>query len=197
MGDASVAREKPGFRRRKILVQPGYQLRVAATILVLILAYSWLLGFLVFYPLHLQFSSATSREEQFWLAREIIDLHKRFWPSVLVVGVLVAVQSIFATHRVVGPAYHLRRIMEGFSAGEYDMRAHLRRWDRLRELEAAVNTLGEALLRRKNAQQECVSRLQGAAAVLKGGVSGSIPAPEVQEAVEEIGRVAADLAKDD
>ena len=197
MGDAPVAQEKPRFRRRKILIQPGYQLRVAAMILVFILVYSMLLGFLIFYPLHLQFSSATGREEQFWLAREIIDLHKRFWPSVLVVGILVAVQSIFATHRIVGPAYHLRRILEGFTAGRYDMRAHLRRWDRLKELEAAVNTLGEALLRRKQAEQECVSRLQGAAAILKGGVSGSTPAPEVHEAVAEIGRVAAALAKED
>jgi HAMP domain-containing protein len=197
MGDAPVAQEKPRFRRRKILVQPGYQLRVAATILVIIFAYSLLLGFLVFYPLHLQFSSVTSREEQFWFAREIIDLHKRFWPSVLVVGVLVAIQSIFVTHRVVGPAYHLRRIIEGFTAGRFDMRAHLRRWDRLKELEAAVNTLGEALLRRKNVEQECLARLQGAAAVLKGGLSGSTPAPQVQEAVEEIGRVAGDLAREE
>jgi len=197
MGDAPVAQKKPRFRRRKILVQPGYQLRVAATILVLILAYSLLLGFLVFYPLQVQFGSVANREEQFWLAREIIDLHTRFWSSVLVVGILVAIQSIFVTHRVVGPAYHLRRIIEGFIAGRYDMRAHLRRWDRLKELEAAVNALGEALLRRKNVEQECVLRLQGAAAVLQGGASGSTPAPEVQEAGEEIGRIAGDLAREE
>jgi hypothetical protein len=197
MGEAPVAQERPGFRRRKILVQPGYQLRVAAMILIFILAYSLLLGFLIFYPLHMQFGAAMGREEQFRLAQEILELHKRFWPSVLVVGILVAIQSVFVTHRVVGPAYHLRRVLEGFSAGKYEMRAHLRRWDRLKELEATVNSLGEALLRRKQAEQECASRLQGAAAVLERGLSGSTSAPGLPEAVGEIGRVAADLSKND
>ncbi|MBI4734931.1 MAG: hypothetical protein HY766_02530 [candidate division NC10 bacterium] len=58
----------------------------------------------------------------------MLELHKRFWPAVLVVATLVAVQSIFVTHRVVGPAYHVQRILEGFAAGKYEMRAHLRRY---------------------------------------------------------------------
>lgn len=197
MAEAAIAENRPKYRRRKILLRPGYQLRVAATILVFIVGYSLLLGFLIFYPLQQEFAIAANPDTQFWIARQVLELHKRFWPSVLVVGILVAVQSVFVTHRIVGPAYHIQRIMEGFTAGKYDMRAHLRRGDRLKELETAVNTLGDALHQRETARHERVAHLREAAAALQSEASGLTLPPRVQERLGEFGRIVANLPEED
>jgi hypothetical protein len=179
------------------LIQPWYQVRVAVTILLFILAYSLLLGFLMFYPLQYEFAASASPEQQFWIARQVLELHKRFWPAVLVVATLVAVQSIFVTHRVVGPAYHVQRVMEGFAAGKYEMRAHLRRWDRLKELEMAVNALGETLVQRETDRRERAGRLRAAVADLKRGSGGTSAPPGVQQALVELERILAEFPEQD
>lgn len=147
MAEAASPAQPVKFRRRKILVHPGYQLRVAATVLLCIVGYSLLLGFLIFYPLQQEFDAAVNSEQQLWIARQVLDLHMRFWPSVLVVALLVAIQSIYVTHRIVGPAYHIRRVLTALAGGQLTQRVRLRRWDRLREIEQAANGLAETLER--------------------------------------------------
>lgn len=197
MAEPAVAERWPKFRRRKVLIQPWYQLRVAATILLFILGYSLLLGLLMFYPLQQEFAASANPEQQFWIARQVLELHKRFWPAVLVVATLVAVQSIFVTHRVVGPAYHVQRVLDGFAAGNYRMRARLRRWDRLKELEMAVNALGDALVQREAAQREDTGRLRAALADLKAGIGGAAMPAGVQQKLTEMDRILAEFSEQD
>jgi HAMP domain-containing protein len=197
MAEMTTAEKRPRFRRRKILLRPGYQLRVAATILFFILVYSFLLGFLTFYPMQQEFAASVSPEHQLSIARQILALHKRLWPSVLVVGVLVAIQSIFVTQRVVGPAYRIERILQDFSAGRYEIRVQLRRGDRLTELGTAVNALGEALLRKEKVERDRSALLRAAVAALQAEASGLTPPPKLQEALGEIGRIVADLPEAD
>ena len=184
----------PRFRRRTVVLQPAYQIRVAITILMFVVAYSLLLGFLIFYPLFQQFNAMASPQEQIWIAREVIDLHRRFWPSVAAVGILVAFQSIFVTHRLVGPAFHIQRVLGEFAAGRYVTRVVLRRRDRLKELEAAVNALGEALLQREEAQRDREARLQATVAAVRAQSSGLILPPSLSEALDALERNAARLA---
>ena len=186
MTETAVPKGKPTYRRRKILIQPGYQLRVAATVLLCIIGYSLLLGFLLFYPLQQQFAASASSEQQFWIARQVLELHVRFWPSVLVVAALVAIQSLFVTHRIVGPAYHLRRVMGKLAAGKVEARAHLRRWDRLKDLEGALNALGESLQQKEQARAERAKRLEVSLTGLQKAMEGPQIPPAVRQAVGEI-----------
>ena len=185
----------PRFRRRKLVLQPAYQIRVAVTILMFVVAYSLLLGFLIFYPLFEQFNAMASPEEQIWIAREVIDLHKRFWPSMAAVGILVALQSFFVTHRLVGPAFHIQRILGEFAAGRYATRVVLRRRDRLKELEAAVNALGEALLQREEAQRDREAHLQATVAAVRAQSSGLTLPPSLSEALDDLEQIAARSAR--
>jgi len=185
----------PRFRRRKIVLQPAYQIRLAVTILMFVVAYSLLLGFLIFYPLFEQFNAMASPEEQIWIAREVIDLHKRFWPSMAAVGILVALQSFFVTHRLVGPAFHIQRILGEFAAGRYATRVVLRRRDRLKELEAAVNALGEALLQREEAQRDREAHLQATVAAVRAQSSGLTLPPSLSEALDDLEQIAARSAR--
>ena len=192
--EVTATQKWPRFRRRKIVLQPAYQIRVAVTILMFVVAYSLLLGFLIFYPLFEQFNAMASPQEQVWIAREVIDLHKRFWPSVAVVGILVAFQSIFVTHRLVGPAFHIQRILGEFAAGRYATRVVLRRRDRLKELEAAVNALGEVLFQREEAQRDREARLQASVAAVRAHVSGLTLSPSLSEALGALEQNMAHLA---
>jgi len=185
----------PRFRRRKIVLQPAYQIRVAITILMFVVAYSLLLGFLIFYPLFEQFNAMASPEEQIWIAREVIDLHKRFWPSMAAVGILVALQSFFVTHRLVGPAFHIQRTLGEFAAGRYATRVVLRRRDRLKELEAAVNALGEALIQREEAQRDREAHLQATVAAVRAQSSGLTLPPSLSEALDDLEQIAARSAR--
>lgn len=186
MAETAVTKKRPTFRRRKVLIRPGYQIQVAATILVFIIGYSILLGILIFYPLQQEFAAANSQDQQFMIARQMLDLHRRFWPSVLVVGIIVAVQSIFITHRLVGPAYHIQRILEGLTAGRYEMRVHLRRGDRLRELETAMNALGEDLLRREQASGEHRASLRAAVKDLRAALPAVVLPASVEQALTSL-----------
>ncbi|HYL79356.1 MAG TPA: hypothetical protein VEU07_01005 [Candidatus Acidoferrum sp.] len=154
--------------------------------LVFIIGYSILLGILIFYPLQQEFAASNSQEQQFLIARQMLDLHRRFWPSVVVVGILVAVQSIFITHRLVGPAYNVQRVLEGLTAGRYETRVHLRRGDRLRELESTLNALGEDLLRREQASSEHASRLRAAVKNLRAALLGVVLPASVEQALIDL-----------
>lgn len=187
MSETDGAASRPRYRRRKILVQPAYQLRVALYVLLSITFYSGLLAVLLFYPLIQEFGAADT-ERQVWIAHYTLEMHARFWPRVLLVAVLVGVQSLFVTHRIVGPSFHLARVLRQLGAGQLGARAHLRRWDRLKDLEGAVNGLGEAL---ESRERERAARLQAAAATLRQGLEGATVSPQVLQAVAELEREAA------
>ena len=192
MAEAAVTKSRPKYRRRKLLIRPGYQLQVAVTILVFIIGYSLLLGILIFYPLQQEFAASRSQEQQFWIARQVLDLHKRFWPGVMVVATLVAIQSIFLTRRVVGPAFHVQRVLEGLTAGRYEMRVRLRRGDRLRELETPLNALGEDLLKREQASSQHRARLRAVVGHLRAALPAVVlPAP-VERALNDLEGLLAD-----
>jgi hypothetical protein len=182
-------------RRRTILIRPAYQIRVAATVLFSVLLYSLLFGVLIFYPLHQEFVASATLEQQAKIARVALDLHARLWPSVVVIAILVAIQSFFVTHRIVGPAFHVGRVLHALAAGDVQARAHLRRWDRLKELEVATNTLGEALAKRAKAHAAREVRLLAAVGSLRQQLDGWPDAPpELRASLAEVERVASEQA---
>ncbi|MFB3818118.1 MAG: hypothetical protein ACE147_10680 [Candidatus Methylomirabilales bacterium] len=194
MADTKAGEVRPRYRRRKILLRPGYQLRVAGTILLSVLTYSLLLGLLIFYPLHQEFVASATLEQQSRIARVALDIHARLWPAVVVIAVLVAVQSIFVTHRIVGPAFHVGRVLQAFAAGDFSVRARLRRWDQLKELEAVTNTLGEALLARTEARSRREARLRASLQRLRRQAEEHGVPAAVQAALQEMERAVAEPA---
>ncbi len=191
MAGAKAEESRPRHRRRKFLIRPEYQLRVAATVLLSVLTYSLLLGFLIFYPLHQEFSSSASLEQQSRIARVALDMHARLWPAVVVIAVLAAVQSIFVTHRIVGPAFHVGRVLRALREGDLTVRARLRRYDRLKDLEEATNLLGETLLEQARARAAREARLRAALERLQAGAAREGLPPQVAGALRDLERIVA------
>ena len=135
----------PLFRRKKKLIRPAFQLRIAITIVVSLITYSVILGLLIFYPLWLELESAVSIYEKERISLAILSLHRVIWPAVVVVAVLVGVQVVLASHRIAGPVYRLDQTLRELIRGNFSVRMNLRKKDEFRELEDLVNELSEYL----------------------------------------------------
>ncbi len=135
------------LRRRNFLIKPGNQLRLTMMLVLSFLIYSAILGFIIFYPLSSEFSAAASFEEQARLSSQVLQLHARLWPAVVVVAFLVAIQVILVSHRFFGPVYRFEVAIDEFLRGEFTRRIKLRKHDNLKEMEELMNELADYLQR--------------------------------------------------
>lgn len=132
------------FPRKKYIVDSRVQYKVLAVIVVYIFAAVLLTGFLVFIPSFLGLSGKVG-EEQYAAAREVLFLHKRFWPSILIVVVLLGGHSIYLFHRLFGPLYRLKNSLKQIADGNLSLNFTTRKKDFLKEEEAIMNTMINSL----------------------------------------------------
>lgn len=163
---------RPKFRRRRLLVDRPYQLRNAFVLSGSLVVYTLILGFLIFYPLQIQLTAGATPEQQVGAADQILELHRRVWPAVLAVAILVGFQSVVMTHRVVGPIYRLKVAIAALQAGDFAHRVTLRQHDRFKEFAEALNGLAAGLqqaeVERRAWQQTLLERI----ARLQEGLDG-------------------------
>lgn len=140
----------PQYRRRKIVIHPSFQLRSAIAVFFFLVVYSGVLGFLIFYPIKLELDRVTDPQSQMMISAQILTLHRRVWPGVLAVSVLVGAQILFISHRIAGPLYRVRVSLEQLVAGNPTVRVKLRKHDNFAEFEPLVNTIAEQLETQKS-----------------------------------------------
>ena len=136
---------KPPQRRRKLIVDPAFQVRASVAVFLFVLVYSGLLALLIFYPLQVEFDKITDENARAVIADQILVLHARVWPAVLAVALLAGGQIIFFSHRIAGPIYRIRMSLDRLLRGDYGVRVKLRDHDNFKELEPMVNGLAELL----------------------------------------------------
>ncbi len=69
---------------------------------------------------------------------------------------IFSLMAIGLTHRFVGPAFNMRRVLKAMIKGDYRQKVHLRKRDYLKDLAAEINILREQL----KEQQEAVRDLE-------------------------------------
>lgn len=144
----------PLFRRKRKIIKPGYQLKVAFATAIFLFIYSLVLGFIIFYPLSQELYLASTMEDKLRISQSILSLHKRVWPAVFVVSALVYIHTILTSHRVAGPVYRLGKAVEKFLEGNFGERIRLRKSDQFKEIEEAANSLAEYLGKAKKRDGE-------------------------------------------
>ncbi|MBI5641904.1 MAG: hypothetical protein HY954_00350 [Deltaproteobacteria bacterium] len=138
------------FSRKKIIVKPAFQLRLALTLFLYIIIYSIILGFIIFYPLYSELSATKEIEEQVRISAIVLFLHKRIWLGLFIVAVLGGIHTIISSHRVAGPMYRFEKAVKGLIDGNYGQRIKIRKRDEFKEMETLLNGLSEALLLNRN-----------------------------------------------
>jgi methyl-accepting chemotaxis protein len=104
-----------------------------------------------FFPLIANFTDAenpseTSRQ----VANQIRYLYTYFWPAVISAMILILLHSIRASHKVAGPLYRFKIVLEALKEGKIPAPIHIRKGDYLQEEADLVNEVLESL--RENLQ---------------------------------------------
>lgn len=174
--------------RQRFIVNPGFQLKTALTLTLYILAYSLVLGAVIFYPLYRELNSASSLADQANVASMILYLHKRIWPGLFAVALLAGIQSIFASHRIAGPMYRFEKMAADLIRGNYAARIRTRKGDEFKEMTGLLNDLASDLELSRSRQTEFSAdirtRLETVSAMLEA---------EGAEYPEDVKRIIQDL----
>ena len=125
----------------------GLQYRLLGINLLYFLTVLLILAAFLFTPLVLQLRDGTtlSAVAQQEVASQFLTLHKRIWPALLITLGLLSVHSILVSHRIAGPLYQFRRILEALRDGDLTVRATIRSNDYLGKEEAIINEMIDAL----------------------------------------------------
>jgi methyl-accepting chemotaxis protein len=148
-------------RRRTIVVDARYQLRVASTAAGLMLVGALLFGGAIHLEI-LRLHEIVSHHDPD-IARALQDQGSIDVVLMAALGVALTLAALLLalveTHRVAGPAHSLRRALARIQAGDYTTPAQLRRGDRLDTLAASVNELRETLAKGTAEEAELLENL--------------------------------------
>jgi signal transduction histidine kinase len=147
-----MAKEHTRPRRRRYLIDRRFQLPVALTLAGLGLV------MLVYHLVVVHFVVEGARAGMIVTTQPLYTMI----PLVVVLVVAAAWLGVHVTHRIVGPAYRLVQTMHAYVDGDYAVRSHLRKGDSLKEVAAALNELGEALVARNHGETEVRAKLRAA-----------------------------------
>jgi methyl-accepting chemotaxis protein len=132
------------FRRRKKIIKPAHQLKLACFVVIFLLIYTLVFGTAIFYPLAMELRGSATIGEEGRAALVILGLHKTIWPAMLFVLVLSFFGTILFSHRIAGPIFRLERATEDFLKGDFN-RIRLRKTDEFKEIEISVNKIADYL----------------------------------------------------
>ncbi|MFQ5960398.1 MAG: hypothetical protein ACE5MG_03305 [Candidatus Methylomirabilales bacterium] len=119
------------YKRTRILVD-RFQYQLLVINLLYFLTILLIFATVLFLPLVLQLYSGTlSPAEQAEAASQFLSLHTRVWPAVFLVFVLLAIHSVFVSHRIAGPLYRFRKIFRAVADGDLSSHRPLRKHDYL------------------------------------------------------------------
>ncbi len=97
--------------RRRLIVDPGLQLRAQIALLVFAGVYALLLALLVFVPLHRSVAAEPDLGVRAILGAQVTQLHFRIWPLLGIAGVLAFYVGLRWSLRVAGPLFRLHRTL--------------------------------------------------------------------------------------
>ncbi len=131
------------FRRKKVLIRPSYQIKLALTFFIYLAIYSIILGFVIFFPLYMDIHTASDLNEANRLSMIVLYLHKRVWTGLFFVSVLAGIHAIYSTHRLLGPMYRFEKMIDAIIRGDLKQRVNIRRGDELRDMAGLLNSLAD------------------------------------------------------
>ncbi len=166
----------PGAKQRKLknfLVDPKFQLKYTGMVVAVTVVVASMLGYVA-----LQYSKGQTQALTIQMLASGADIDDQFITDIegyareedarvrnsVILGILVmtlalAFTGVIVTHRLVGPAYRLRRLLKGVQAGRIQVGFGLRKGDELQEVFEAFRAMVLAL---RDAHVADIDRLDAA-----------------------------------
>jgi methyl-accepting chemotaxis protein len=174
------------LRRRKMIVDTKLQFRLLLVSLGYLVFYISVLTLALFVPLMFQLNAAgPNTSESLETATSILYLHQHFWPISLLSLVVIVLHSILTSHRIAGPLFRIRRVVELVRDGTIPGPARLRKGDLLQPEMRLVNEMLESLQHRIETIYAAQETLAGPLADITRRAA-SLADPELSHHVEKM-----------
>ena len=180
------------FRRRHFLID-SFQYRLLVIHLVYFLTIVVVFAAALFAPLMMDLRAGTQDwSHKLESANLFLSLHTTLWPAVLILFVLLGAHAALVTHRIAGPLYRFRKVLDSVGRGDLSIRAVIRKHDYLTQDEACINqmieSLSKAISRVKEHSEELSISIMDIKKAAKNG-SPSIPAEIAERLEHQLGQM--------
>ena len=181
------------YRRRNYYINKKFQSRFIIRFCLLVILACVLFGGLIYF-LSLK-STTTSFENSRLIIKSTADyllplITLTSIATIIIVGVFMIMVTLFISHKIAGPAYHLEKAVEAVGNGNLSLEVRLRSGDQLRpiadELNDMIKKLNQHVLKIKNMASELNSFADNAEAAREKNNTANIK-KTINEINKEIG----------
>ena len=162
--------KQPNRRKRVLIDELQYQMlrvNIAYFFVILLIFLVSLFGPLVMQLLNTD-GSFFARER---VAQQFLLLDETIWLPLVLTFVCLGLHSILESHRIVGPLYKLRQVLDAIGDGDLVGRAVLRKNDYLRKEESAINNMIDKLNSKISDAEEQAAELEMSLGSLRTAVT--------------------------
>ncbi len=153
------------LRRRQFIVNRDIQIRLLCNSFLYVLLFVAVIGVVFFVPLMAELADAESPSARtIQLGNQMRHLYDYFWPAVILAMIFIFLHSVRASHKVAGPLYRFRVVLEALKEGEIPSPISIRKGDYLHEEADLVNEVLESLRKNLEGLQEAQVQLNRALA---------------------------------
>lgn len=185
----------PKRRLRNYLLEPRFQLKYTGQVVLVTALIAGSLGWFAY-----DFSTGVTQsiamcemlEEGASMDRIMADASQKDRSVLLMIiggiGLLVlalGITGVFVTHRLVGPAYKLRRLINHVANGHLEVAGRLRKGDELQDIFLAFERMILELRRR---QQVEIDQIDEVLATFSAADASSVPRAKLQEVRDAMGK---------
>ena len=162
------------FKRRKFIVDRKLQLTLMIISFSYVILFCAVMGMYLFIPLMMELDkSDRGSDRKLVAANQILYLHEKFWPALLLSLFAIGCHSIFISHKIAGPLYRFNLIFKAIKEGIVPTPIRLRTGDYLYCEMENINQMLERLRDKLTELQEAQAHLNRSIIECKDIVSHS------------------------
>ena len=142
------AAAKPSFQRRTIFIKKNLQVRYMVLIVTCVLCGLAIMTLELMATLNDLFDAYPVLMQPIY--DEFIPIISDFFFKIAIYVLLVIVISAIVSHKMAGPVYRFEQTCKAIAKGDFSQRVHLRKGDRLTELQEEFNKMMDVVENRIN-----------------------------------------------
>ena len=151
------------FRRRKFVVNRDLQIALLRNSFLYVVLFVAVIGVVFFVPLLAELTETESASERtLQVGNQIRYLYTYFWPAVILAMILIFLHSVRASHKVAGPLYRFKLVLEALKEGEISSPISIRKGDYLHQEADLINQVLENLRQNLEGLQQAQEQLSQA-----------------------------------
>lgn len=182
------------LRRRKFIVNRELQISLLRNSFLYVLLFVAVIGVVFFVPLLAELTESESAADRtLQVGNRIRYLYTYFWPAVILGMILIFLHSVRASHKVAGPLYRFKVVLEALKEGEISSPISIRKGDHLQPEADLINQVLESLRQNLEGLQQSQVKLNQALSEYRRDLGQNLSA-EQEERVRDLTEKADQLA---